>query len=84
MPKELLAQIAVDEEALELYEYGRQQVEHLKESQSLSAISNQMELDEHVAKMRQNPLLETFVDLREEHRYLCQTCSKSCITSRKQ
>ena len=65
VPKEFLAQIAANEEALALYEYGRQRVQHFEEPQSLSSISNQMELEEYVDKMRQNPLLKTLVDLRE-------------------
>ncbi|MCJ1403854.1 hypothetical protein MMC11_007077, partial [Xylographa trunciseda] len=65
VPKDLLAQIAADKEALALYEYGKQRLQHFEGSQSLSGISNQMELDEHVAKMRQNPLLKALVDLRE-------------------
>ena len=65
VPKELLMQIAANEEALALYEYGRQRLQQFEESESLPSISHQMELDEHVAKMRQNPLLKTLVDLRE-------------------
>lgn len=65
VPKELLAQIAADKEALSLYEFGRKQVQHLEETQNLSSISGQIELDKHVADMRQNPLLRSLLGLRE-------------------
>lgn len=65
VPKELLAQIAANKEALGLYETARQRVQSHEETQSLSSITGQMELDEHVANMRQNPLLKTLLELRE-------------------
>ena len=65
VPKELLSQIAADEEALALYEWGRQKQQHFLESESSISISNQIELEEHVQKMREHPLLKTLTDLRE-------------------
>ena len=64
LPKGLLAQIAADKEALEIYEHAREKSEDLKKSQSLS-ILDFMEADEYMVKMRQNTLLKTLVNLRE-------------------
>ena len=65
LPEGLLAHIAASEEALEFYEHMRQKGEERKESQSLLKISDLIESDEHVAKMRQSPVLKMLVDLRE-------------------